>query len=173
MIAIDCGLCILRPWRRMDLDALVRHANSRNVWLGVRDQFPHPYTREAGRTWIEAAGSEHPPTALAIEIAAEAVGSVGVVPGRDVNRHTGEVGYWLGETHWNRGVATAALRHFLPWAAETFGLRRFFAETFATNVASARVLEKCGFVREGVLKQHALKDGKYVDEIVYGYLVGG
>ena len=171
MIEIDCGVCILRPWRRNDLDSLVRHGNSRNVWLGVRDQFPHPYTREAGRTWIDAATSERPPTALAVEVGGEAAGGIGVVPGRDVNRHTGEIGYWLGEALWNRGIATAAVRGFLPWAAETFDLHRIFAETFATNPASMRVLEKCGFVREGVLREHALKDRKYVDEVVYGLIV--
>ena len=171
MTPIDCGLCCLRPWRAGDLDSLVRHASSRNVWLGLRDRFPHPYTRDAGRAWLEATVAERPPTTLAIEIAGEAAGGIGVVPGGDVNSHTGEIGYWLGEGHWGRGVMTEAVRGFVPWAASTFGLRRFYAEIFATNPASMRVLEKCGFRREGVLRRHAFKDGQYLDEIVYGLVL--
>lgn len=168
MVAIDCGVCRLRPWHARDLDSLVRHANNRNVWITVRDRFPHPYTREAGKAWLEAASGEHPPTSLAIEVAREAVGGVGVIAGKDVSRHTGEIGYWLGEAFWGQGITTAAIGGFLPWAAEAFGLRRFFAEVFESNPASMRVLEKCGFTREGVLRQHAFKDGRYLDEIVYG-----
>ena len=171
VISIDCGVCILRPWRPRDLDSLVHHANSRNVWLTVRDRFPHPYTRENGRGWLEAVVPEHPPTVLAIDLGGEAIGGIGVVAGKDVNSHTGEIGYWLGETHWNRGIATAAIRAFVPWVAATFGFRRLFAEIFESNPASAHVLEKCGFVREGVLRLHARKDGKYMDQIVYGLLL--
>jgi ribosomal-protein-alanine N-acetyltransferase len=171
VLPLPCGACVLRLWRASDLDSLVRHANNRNVWLGLRNQFPYPYTREAGRSWLEASVAEHPPTALAIEVAGEAAGGIGVVPGRDVNSHSGEIGYWLGEPHWGQGIATAAVRGFVPWVAATFGLRRLFAEIFATNLASMRVLEKCGFEREGVLRQHALKDGRYVDQVVYGLLI--
>ena len=171
MISIDCGLCILRPWRARDLESLVRHANNRNVWLTVRDRFPHPYTRDAGREWLESVLAEDPPTTLAIEVAGEAVGGVGLLPGKDVNAHTGELGYWLGEAYWGRGIMTAAVRGFVPWAAATFNLRRFFAEIFESNPASMRVLEKCGFIREGVLRQHARKEGRYLDEVVYGLLL--
>ncbi len=171
MVQVDCGVCVLRDWRLDDLSPLVRHANDREVWLGLRDRFPHPYTRETGRAWLRAAMAERPPTALAIEVGGEAVGGIGVVAGRDVNSHTGEIGYWLGRACWGRGVATAAVRGFVPWAAGTFGLRRFFAEIFATNPASMHVLEKAGFAREGCLREHAFKDGRYVDEVVYGLLL--
>jgi ribosomal-protein-alanine N-acetyltransferase len=170
-LPIDCGLCGLRPWQASDVASLVREANNRNVWLGLRDQFPHPYTPAAARGWIASTLTERPPPMLAIAVGGEAVGGIGVVAGRDVNRHTGEIGYWLGESYWGRGIATAAVRGFVPYAASAFGLRRLHAKIFANNPASCRVLEKCGFVREGVLREHALKDGRYLDEIVYGLLM--
>jgi RimJ/RimL family protein N-acetyltransferase len=81
------------------------------------------------------------------------------------------VGYWLGEAYWGKGLATAALGAFLPWASETFGLSRFIAHVFSSNPASMRVLDKCGFVREGVMTKHAIKDGRYLDELIYGRLM--
>ena len=167
---IDCGLCLLRPWRARDLDSLVIHANNPNVAATLRDRFPYPYTRSAGRLWLKAALALRPASAMAIDVEGAAVGGVGIEVGQDVNRHTGELGYWLGEPYWNRGIATAAVSGFVPWAAHTFGLQRIFAKVFETNPASARVLEKCGFEREGVLRQNALKDGRLLDEWVYGLI---
>lgn len=173
MLSIECGPCSLRPWHVNDLDSLVRNADDREVWLTLRDRFPHPYTIDAGRAWLAAASVEDPPTTLAIDVGGEAVGGIGLVPGADVNRHTAELGYWLGRAWWNRGIATAAVSHFVPWAAETFGFVRLFAEVFETNPASMRVLEKCGFQREGLLRSHAHKDGRYLDQVVYGIVLDG
>jgi len=155
-----------------DLSSLVRHANNRRVWMTLRDRFPHPYTTDAGRAWLAAASVETPPTAFAIEVDDQAIGGIGVIVGSAVHRHTGEIGYWIGEAYWGRGLATAAVTHFVPWAARTFGLSKLYADVFETNRSSMRVLEKCGFVREGVLRSHALKDGQYLDQHVYGFLVG-
>jgi [ribosomal protein S5]-alanine N-acetyltransferase len=170
---LNCGPCVLRPWRVDDLDSLVRHADDREVWLTLRDRFPHPYTVDAGRAWLAAASAEDPPTALAIEVGGAAIGGIGVVLGVDVNHHAGEIGYWLGRAWWGRGLATASVSHFVPWAARTFGLSRLFAEVFETNPSSMRVLEKCGFQREGVLRSHAHKDGRYLDQVVYGIVLDG
>ena len=169
-VSLDAGVCVLRRWRPDDLDALVRHANNWNVWLTLRDRFPHPYTADDGRAWLESASQEDPPGSLAIVVGGEAVGGVGIVLGGDVNRHTAELGYWLGEAQWGQGVMTAAIRRFQPWVCDTFGVARLFAHVFASNPASARVLEKCGFLREGVLRRHARKDGALFDEYVYGWL---
>src|SRR4029079_14692922 len=100
MVRIDCGLCLLRPWRESDLDSLVRHANNRSVSVTLRDRFPYPYTVEAGRAWIDLAGAQTPPENLAIDLAGQAVGGIGVILGSDVSAHTGEIGYWLGEDYW-------------------------------------------------------------------------
>jgi RimJ/RimL family protein N-acetyltransferase len=168
---IDCGVCQLRPWRQDDLDSLVRHANSRAVWLGVRDRFPHPYTREVGQAWLNRMTTEEPPSALAITLDDQPVGGIGAMLGSDVNRHTAEVGYWLGERYWGRGLATAAVTGFLPWAARAFGLSRFIGHVFSSNPASMRVLEKSGFAREGILRKHCIKDGRYLDEHLFGRLM--
>ncbi len=171
MFPIACGPCVLRPWRVTDLESLVRHADDKEVSRTLRDRFPYPYTAAAGRAWLAAASIERPPTTLAIDVAGEAVGGIGVVAGSDVNRHAGEIGYWLGRAWWGRGLATASVREFVPWAIGTFGFVRLFADVFETNASSARVLEKCGFLREGVLRAHARKDGRLLDVWVYGLVV--
>jgi RimJ/RimL family protein N-acetyltransferase len=107
---------LLRPWASGDEDALARHANNRNVWLNLRDRFPHPYTREDAARWIALCAPVVPPQNLAIAVGSEAVGGIGLERGADVYRRTAEVGYWLGESFWGRGIATAALRRFSEYA---------------------------------------------------------
>ena len=170
-VRLDCGVCVLRPWRSDDLAALVHQANNRHVWLTLRDRFPHPYTIDAGRAWLDAAGATNPPTALAIEADGVVAGGIGVVPGVDVHRHTGEIGYWLGQGFWGRGIATAAVAAFVPWVGDVHALTRVFADVFANNPASARVLEKCGFTLEGRMPRHIYKAGEYLDQLVYGRLI--
>jgi len=99
--------------------------------------------------------------------------NIGVVLGGGGNLHKSKIGYWLGRAWWRRGLATASVSQFLPWVAQTFGLARLFAQVFETNRASMRVLEKCGFQQEGVLRSHAHKDGRYLDEVVYGIVLDG
>jgi RimJ/RimL family protein N-acetyltransferase len=170
MVRIDCGFCRLRTWRASDLESLVRHANNRSVSITLRDRFPYPYTIEAGRAWLDAAATQAPPENLAIDVAGLAVGGIGVIVGSDVHAHTGEIGYWLGEDYWGRGISTAAVTAFAPWAFRTFHLTRLFADVFSSNPASMRVLEKAGFVREGLLRQHVYKGGRYLDMVVYARL---
>jgi ribosomal-protein-alanine N-acetyltransferase len=169
-VHLDAGVCKLRRWQTDDLEALVRHADNRNVWLTLRDRFPHPYTQEAGQAWLGAVVPEDPPGTLAIAVHGEAIGGIGVIPGVDVNRHAAELGYWIGEAYWGRGIMTSAIRRFQPWAGDALGVTRLYSHVFASNPGSARVLEKCGFVREGVLRRHARKDGVLLDEYVYGWL---
>ena len=97
----------------------------------------------------------------------EAAGSIGFVVQPDVHRLSAEIGYWLGEAYWGRGIATEALRAVTAFAFEAHGLVRLFAGVFAWNTASMRVLEKAGYVREGVLTQSAIKDGRVIDQVLY------
>ena len=101
--------CVVRPWRRTDAEALVRHANNVNVAKYLRDRFPHPYTDKDARHFLKQTTSTGDMTNLAIEVGGEAVGAVGFVPGRDVERFSAEIGYWLGEELWGRGIVTEAL----------------------------------------------------------------
>lgn len=164
---LACGPCSLRSWRADDLDALVRHADSPHVAAQLRDRFPHPYTREAGEGWLAFATSQQPVTNFVIAVDDALVGGIGLELGSDVERVSAEVGYWLGEAAWGRGLATAALRGFCDYAFATFALTRLYAVPFAANMASRRVLEKAGFLLVGVLRDSAIKHGTIVDQALY------
>src|SRR5882757_4193538 len=144
--------CTIRPWRLNDAESLARHANSRKVWLAVRDPFPHPYTIQDAHEFLQRTVSEESAMKFCIEIEGAAVGGIGVHPGQDVHRHTATVGYWLGEEFRGRGIMTETVTVVTDFCSENFRLRRISAEVFANNPASARVLEKAGFIFEGRLK---------------------
>jgi RimJ/RimL family protein N-acetyltransferase len=166
---IDAGPCVLRPFRATDVDALVEVANERDIWLNLRDRFPHPYRREHAEGWIAHSEQQETPTNLAICVDGRAIGSIGVVPGTDIERVNAEIGYWIGKSYWGRGIMTAALRAMTRYAIAQFSLTRVFAVPFVHNVGSIRVLEKAGYVREGLMKQSAIKDGVIRDQYLYGY----
>jgi [ribosomal protein S5]-alanine N-acetyltransferase len=157
----------IRPWRADDIDSLVRHANNKAISLNLRDRFPHPYTRTDAEEFLDRAVSTSPQIFFAIDLDGEAVGGVGIVPGDDIERISGEVGYWVGEEHWGKGLATMAAREMTTYCFETLGLHRVWACPFARNESSIRVLEKLGFRHEGTLVESAIKDGKFESMIVY------
>jgi len=159
--------CRIRSWRAGDEPALAKHANSRSIWLNVRDRFPHPYTLADAEAWVAKVLDAEPETQFAIEVEGEAAGGIGLFLQQDVERFSAEIGYWLGEAHWGRGLTTAAVRRFTDYAFATFDLCRIYAGVFAWNPASARVLEKAGYVLEGRLRRAAVKDGRVVDSLVY------
>ena len=164
---LDLGDFVIREYAAADADALVRYANERRIWLNLRDRFPHPYTPVSATRWLEQVALEQPTVSFAIANAKELIGGIGVVLGTDVFRQTAEIGYWLGVPFWNRGIATRAVRAFTEWSFDRYALRRIYAGVFETNFASARVLEKCGYVREGQLRKSILKDGRVLDELLY------
>jgi RimJ/RimL family protein N-acetyltransferase len=159
--------CAIRPWRLDDAESLVKHANNREVWLGVRDIFPHPYTMQDAREFLPRAISEQPTTKFCIEVNGGAAGGMGVHLGQDVHRHTATLGYWLGLEFWRRGIMTEAVSALTDLCFKDFPLRRISAEVFANNPASARVLEKAGFVFEGRLKSNVVKSGQLLDSLLY------
>ena len=160
----------VRSWRAADLEPLVRHADNRNIWINLRDRFPHPYGHGDGRRFIRAARKMVPETFFAIAVGGEAVGGIGYVLQHDVERVSAEVGYWLGEPFWGRGITTEALAAVTRYAIEQHQLTRLFAVPFAYNTASCRVLEKAGYVLEGRLRRSAIKDGQVVDQFQYAYV---
>ena len=163
---LDCGVGVLRPWRADDLDSLVANASDKNVSRGLRDRFPYPYTGNDGRAWLARAVDESD-RSWAIEIDGAAVGGVSLHPGSDVHRHSAELGYWIGRRFWGCGIMSAIIARFADDAMPTFCLHRLYATVYANNPASARVLEKAGFEREGVQKSAVLKCGELLDLIVY------
>ncbi len=168
---LQSGETVVRSWRAVDAAPLARHANDRDVWLGLRDIFPHPYALEHAHGFIAFASAMTPPTYVAIEVGGEVAGGIGYTLRQDVERIGAEVGYWLGRAFWGRGVATTALRLLTAHAFATHGeLRRLWAVPFARNVASVRVLEKCGYRCEGRLRQSAIKDGVVGDQLMFAIL---
>jgi ribosomal-protein-alanine N-acetyltransferase len=161
--------CSVRSWRASDVGALVAQANNRKIWLNLRDRFPHPYTKSDGRAYIRMALAMDPETFFAIDVEGQAVGAIGYVMQPDVERMSAEVGYWLGEAFWGRGIVSAALRAITLYAIERHRFTRLFAVPFASNTASCRVLEKAGYVLEARLKRSAIKDGVIVDQLQYAF----
>jgi len=159
--------CTIRPWRLDDAESLAKHANNRKVWIALRDLFPHPYTIEDAHSFLKSVIHSEPVTLFCVEANGTAVGGIGIRIGADVHRQTAELGYWLSQEFWGRGIMTEAVAAFTDFCVENFQLRRIYAEPFANNPASARVLEKAGFVLEGRLKNNVLKDGKLLDSLLY------
>jgi [ribosomal protein S5]-alanine N-acetyltransferase len=158
----------IREWRHADAAALARLADDRGIWLGLRDVFPHPYGIGDALAFIDMADRMQPRTFFAIDVDGMLAGGIGYTRRTDVERIGAEVGYWVGRAFWGRGIATAALRLLTAHAfAADPGLRRLWAVPFATNVASARVLEKAGYTREGTLRESVIKDGRVLDQWMY------
>ena len=162
--------CAVRSWTPEDAPAIARHADNRSVWLNLRDRFPHPYTRHDAEEYLRLVTAQRPESSFAIAVDGDAIGGVGLILGEDVHRRTAELGYWLGEAYWGRGIASEMVLGFSNYAFEHFDLLRLYAMPFAHNHASARVLEKTGFRCEGRLRHHAVKDGQVLDVLLYAKL---
>jgi RimJ/RimL family protein N-acetyltransferase len=167
-VRLSLDRCVVRDWSDRDLPSLVQHANNRNVWINLRDRFPHPYTETHGRQFLSHVARQNPATVWAIEVDGEAAGGIGLVQLSDVERVSAEIGYWLGEAYWRRGVMTDALVAVTALAFRRFDLLRIFALPFADNTGSIRVLEKAGYVLEGRMPQSAIKDGVVRDQLMFG-----
>ena len=163
--------CGVRSWRLSDADALARYANNRSIWLNLRDAFPHPYTTRDARDFIRGARRRTPETTFAIAVDDEAVGSIGFVLHPDVERVSAEIGYWLAEPFWGRGLTAQALVAVTEYAMRVHGLTRVYALPFAWNTASCRVLEKAGYVIEARLRRSAIKDGRLTDQMQYARIM--
>jgi [ribosomal protein S5]-alanine N-acetyltransferase len=158
---------LLRPWTLEDASPLARHANNPRVAACMRDLFPAPYTIDDARRFIAMAAGPSPDLFLAIEVQGEAAGGIGIHPLGDVHRGTAEIGYWLAEQFWGRGIVTDAVRALVPVAFARTGIIRIQAGIFSRNLASMKVLEKCGFVREAVHRNAITKHGVVMDEVLY------
>lgn len=168
-LEIPLETCTIRSWRKADAGALAPLADNRAVWRNLRDRFPHPYSRKDAKAWIRTARRADPETFFAIEVEGKAVGGIGLHPQPDVLRRSMEIGYWLGEPFWARGIATEAVVAMTHYAFEHFDIARLYGYVFEWNPASARVLEKAGYRLEGRLRKAVTKDGRTMDMLVYGF----
>jgi len=163
----DFGKFLIRDWQEDDAASIALYASNRKIWINLRDAFPYPYSLEDAKSFLAGAMSRDPKSFFAIATETEAIGSIGLTPGQDVHRFTAELGYWLAEPFWGMGIMTEAVKAVSEYAFEELGLHRIFAEPFITNPASARVLEKAGFVIEGTLRASAFKEGHVLDQLLY------
>jgi RimJ/RimL family protein N-acetyltransferase len=157
----------LHLWRADEIDRLVLLANNPKIARYLRDHFPHPYTHEAGAAWIARTHQDQPQRVFAIEYEGEPVGSIGIHPKTDIARKNAELGYWLGEPYWGRGIMTEAIRQIVDYGFQTFDLTRIFAIPFGDNIGSQKALEKAGFVLEAQFEKTLYKNGEFKDEWVY------
>jgi RimJ/RimL family protein N-acetyltransferase len=161
---------LIRTWKPEDKASLILYANNRNIWINLRDRFPYPYTAADADQWIYQVAEEVPQTHFAIAMEASAIGGIGLELGTDVHRRSAEIGYWLGEPFWGRGITTEAVHAITNYAFSTFDLCRIYAGVFDWNPASMRVLEKVGYICEGRLRKSVLKDGRVIDQFLYAMI---
>lgn len=159
---------VLRDWSYRDARDLVNSANNPRVAAMLRDGFPFPYTIDDANRFISlATAPDSQNLFLAIDVNGNACGGIGIHPLGDVYRKTAEIGYWIAESFWGRGIVTGAVRALVPEAFDRFDIARIQAGIFANNPASMRVLEKCGFIREAVHRDAITKNGVTMDEFFY------
>ena len=164
--------CKIRRWKIKDASALAEALNSKNVQDNLRDGLPYPYTENDAQAYIRAMldADKQKTFAFAITSDDQVVGSVGVFRRDNVHFRTAEMGYYIAEPFWGRGLGTSAVRQACAYIFERTDIIRIFAEPYATNAASCRVLEKCGFTCEGTLRSNAVKNGKILDMKLYALI---
>jgi len=166
-IALRPAACIVREFRPADAPSLARHGNNRKIWLNLRDLFPHPYTEAHAAGYIAHVAKRPEILSFAIDVGGEAIGGISLRRGEDIERYTAELGYWLGEEFWGRGITTEAVRAVTERGFTVHELIRIFAVPFTRNTASCRALEKNGYTREATMRQSAFKDGVIEDQYLY------
>ncbi len=168
---IPLANCEIRSWQFADAESLALHANNRNISRNLRDRFPFPYTIDDAKAFVNFALNQKPETVFAIDVGGNAVGGIGFTLHEDVERVAAEIGYWLAEPFWGRGIMSEALGAMTQYAIRTHELTRVYALPFEWNQASCRVLEKAGYTLEGRLRRCAIKEGQVIDQFMYAYVV--
>lgn len=184
---IKCDKCILRKWNDSDLESLIKNANNPKIACNMRDGFPYPYTINKGKEWLEFANKDNFNYNFAITINDNAIGGIGLAIGEDIERISAEVGYWLGEDYWGCGITSSALKGIVEYGfgelklskSDDFDtcktkdfrtLHRIFAKPLEKNIASRRVLEKNGFILEGILRKSVIKFDKIHNQALYSVI---
>jgi len=170
MIRLTDGTVTLRPFRPEDKERLAELANNERISINLRDGFPSPYTTDDAGRFIEMAMATVPVQLFAIEYQGEYVGNIGLHKRNDVYRLSAEIGYFLGEAYWHKGIMPRAVKLICDYGFRELDIIRIDTGVFEYNTASQRVLEKCGFVKEAVFKNSVIKKGKICDEIRYALI---
>lgn len=157
----------LRPFTINDLESLVKHANNFEIAKNLRDGFSHPFTMEIGKKFIETSMNDKPLHRMAIDVNGEVVGAIGIHPQTDIHRKNAEMGYWLAQSYWGKGIMTKAIMQMVDYGFKNFDITRIFATPYGTNIGSQKALEKAGFILEGKFEKTLFKNGEFLDELVY------
>lgn len=164
--------CLIRHWKIEDAKSLSKLLNNRHILDNLRDGIPFPYTEDDAKEYIQSViTSDFNQTfAFAIVVNKQVVGSIGVFRCKNIHQRTAELGYYIGEAYWGMGIATSAIKQICDFIFHHTNILRIFAEPFAYNQASCRVLEKEGFQCEGTLRKNAVKNGKILDMKMYSLI---
>lgn len=160
----------LRSFEHGDEEQLVKYANNRSIWINLMDGFPHPYTIKDAIKWVTFCLTESENVHLAIIYKDELIGAIGAQFREDIYRYSSELGYWIGEPFWGKGIVTRIIKSFTSYIFKTYKIERIYANTFPNNISSNKVLLKNGFEREGTLRKAAFKDGFFIDLEIFGLL---
>lgn len=164
--------CKIRKWELSDAKDLAMALSNRKIQDNLRDGLPYPYTEQDGADYIIAmlCADEHETFAFAITVDDKVAGSIGVFRQANIHRQTAEMGYYLAEEYWGNGIMTEAVKQICEYVFNKSNIIRIYAEPFAHNIASCRVLEKAGFQYEGTLRRNAVKNGKIIDMKMYSLI---
>jgi RimJ/RimL family protein N-acetyltransferase len=171
MIQLKNADVVLRRFRVEDAEAMALLANNRKLSINMRDGFHYPYTLEHARAFIQRFIEQDPLSVFAIEYKGIYVGNISLMKANDVYRKSAEIGYFIGEPYWNKGIATKAVQLICEYGFKNLDIVRIHSGIFKFNTASQRVLEKSGFEKEGIFKQSIYKDNKIWDEIRYAKIL--
>ena len=165
-------ICKIRKWKLSDAKDLAIALSNRKVQDNLRDGLPYPYTEQDGKDYISdmLSANEDDTFAFAITVDNKVVGSIGVFRQGNIHRQTAELGYYVAEEYWGKGIMTEAVKQICECVFDKSDIIRMYAEPFAYNIASCRVLEKAGFQYEGTLRSNAVKNGKVIDMKMYSLL---
>lgn len=155
----------LRKWQAGDEPSLVENANNYHIWKNLKDIFPHPYTITDAYEWVRIARgtSEN----FAIQVGNKAVGGIGILLKDDIYKQNAEIGYWLGEPYWGKGIMSAAIAEVTDYTFTSYNIHRIYAGVFEYNLGSMKALQKAGYEKEAVLKKSLFKEGQLYDEHIY------
>jgi RimJ/RimL family protein N-acetyltransferase len=157
----------LRPWQQEDVANLVMAANNPNIAAFMTNQFPHPYKEADALQFIEMASKRKPCSIFAIIVKGKAVGGIGLHPTISLYCKNMELGYWLAEPYWGKGIITEAVQQMVSYGFNNVDINRIFARPFGNNIASQKVLKKAGFTLEAFMEKAFFKNGEYIDEMIF------
>lgn len=164
--------CKIREWKLEDAEDLAAVISDKDVQDNLRDGIPYPYTREDAEEFISAMLSADRNKVFAFAITADekVAGSIAVFRQENIHSRTGELGYYLAQDYWGKGLMPEAVKQICDYVFCNTDMIRIFAEPFAQNIRSCRVLEKAGFQYEGTLRCNAVKNGLVMDMKMYARL---